>query len=150
MAIQLTSLLQHANTVAGSGQKDQAIYIKQDGSISKDSGLAQIKHPTADQKKTENQATLEAFKQAIIEENPMYESLLTGEGADYDLATFFTTKHQQGTPLTAKDVQTVKGLMDMAYATSIGKMLAGADMLHGMDATSFAWFCVGGACRLPR
>ena len=143
MAIQLTSLLQHANTVAGSGQKDQAIYIKQNGSISKDSGLAQIKHPTADQKKTENQATLEAFKQAIIEENPMYESLLIGEGADYDLATFFTTKHQQGTPLTAKDVQTVKGLMDMAYATSIGKMLAGADMLHGMDATSFAWFCVG-------
>lgn len=143
MAIELTNLLQHANTVASSGHENQAIYIKQDGTISKDSGLAHIKRPSADQKKAENQATLEAFKQALIEENPLYESLLTGEGADYDLAKFFTTKHEQGSPLTAKDVRTVKGLMDMAYATSIGKMLAGADMLRGMDATSFAWYCVG-------
>lgn len=143
MAIELTNLLQHANTVASSGHEDQTIYIKQDGTISKDSGLAHIKRPTADQKKTENQATLEAFKQAMIDENPMYESLLSGEGADRDLVNFFTTKHQQGTPLTAKDVQTAKLLMDMAYATSIGKMLVGADMLHGMDATGFAWFCVG-------
>ena len=143
MAIQLTSLLQHANTVAGSGHGDQPIYIKQDGSISKDSGLAHIRRPSDDQKKAENQASLEAFKQALIEDNPLYESLLSGEGANQDLAKFFTTKQAQGTPLTAKDVQTVKGMLDMAQATSIGKMLVGADMLHGMDATSFAWFCVG-------
>lgn len=148
MPIELTKLLQHANTVVGSGDQDQSIYIKQDGSISKDSGLAHIKRPSSEQKRTENQATLEAFKKALIDENPVYDNLLTGDNADKDLVNFFTTKHQQGTPLTARDVQMVKGLMDMAYATTIGKTLVGANMLHGLDATGFAWFCMGSGLKL--
>ncbi len=138
MAIQLTNLLQHANTVGAGGHGDQQIHIREDGSISERSGLGFFKRMFSSSAKTqENQASLQAFRQAIAND-PTYAAQLESE----QVATFFRDKQAAGTPLTAKDVQTVQQMLDLNHAQDVGHELAGTQ-LGELDATGFAWFCVG-------
>lgn len=139
MAIELTTLLQHANSV-GVDQADNAkIFIREQGDISDKSGLGFFKrHFSSSARAAENRATVQAFQQAIAA-HPQYAAFLENE----QVARFFQDKQTQGTPLTARDVQQVKVMLGMAHADGVGQDLTARGLIPHLDATGFAWFCVG-------
>jgi hypothetical protein len=142
MAVQLTTLLQHANTVgAGPQADDKPIFINKRGDISGQSGLGFFqRHFSSSARTAENRASLDAFHSALMENEGYRSQLENGQG---DVARFFQTKHEQGTPLTAREVRQVKTMLEMENAGNVGRELAGSGVIHEQGATSFAWFCVG-------
>jgi hypothetical protein len=140
MAIELTTLLQYANNVGVSGQKDdKQIFISEQGDISGKSGLGFFKrHFSSSARMQENRATLQAFEEAISA-NPRYRTQLKSD----QVARFFKTKHDQGTPLTARDVKVVRDMLEIEKVAEIGGELVELGLIPNLDATGFAWFCVG-------
>ena len=144
MALELTTLLQHANTVGADQADKQQIFINNQGDISGKTGLGFFKrHFSTSAKLEENRATLQAFQDAILAD-PRYHAQLGTE----QVSRFFQTKHEQGAPLTAQDVQTVKTMLDIENATEIGIGLAESGLIPDLDALGFAWFCVGNGMNL--
>ncbi|MCL1890261.1 MAG: hypothetical protein FWF99_07175, partial [Desulfovibrionaceae bacterium] len=139
MAIDLTSVVQHANTFPSGQEGNKQIFIRQ-GAIAEKSGLNIFQRLfSSSAKLEENRATLEAFRESIAA-NPKYRALLeTSE----PLARFFQTKHAQGKPLTAREVQQVKIALDMDTITGVGRDLVERGLIPNLDATGFAWFCMG-------
>jgi hypothetical protein len=142
MAVQLTSLLQHADNVGTGPQADnKPIFINTRGDISGKSGLGFFqRHFSSSAGKAENRASLDAFHAALTG-NERYRGQL--ENRDGEIARFFRTKHEQGTPLTAREVRQVKTALDMENAAKVGREFAGRGVIPAEDAMSFAWFCAG-------
>ena len=144
MAIELTTLLQHANSVGASQADSKDIFITEQGDISGKTGLGFFKrHFSTSAKQEENRATLQAFQNAILAD-PKYRTQLETE----QVARFFQTKHDQGTPLTARDVQVVKNMLEIEHIADIAKEQIAPDLTPGLDAVGFAWFCVGKGIKL--
>ena len=138
MAVDLNTILQHVG-VPGSGlAEDKPVYITRQGDISTKSGLGFLqRHFSSSSKIAENHATLETFKNSIME-NPKYRTYLESE----PLPRFFLTKHQEGTPLTAREIQDVKLTLDLEKTGKVGRELAELGVIPENDSRSFAWFCV--------
>ena len=116
MAVELTTLVQHANAVGANQDAGKHIYINQQGDISGKSGLGFFKRLFSSSAKTqENRATLEAFKESIYAHPKYRKHLETHE----PLERFFRTKQQQGTPLTSRDVREVKSMLDTARSQEL-------------------------------
>lgn len=139
MAIELTTILQHANNVVVRQADDKQMYINDQGDISGRSGLSFFKrHFSSSARTEENRATLQAFQESIAA-NPKYRTQLESE----QVVRFFQTKREQGTPLTAWAVQQVKAMLDIEKTSEIGAELVELGLIPNLDATGFAWFCVG-------
>ena len=144
MTIELTTVLQHANTVGTSQADSKKIFINDQGNISEKSGLGFFKrHFSTSAKQEENRATLQAFQDAILAD-PKYRTQLETE----QVTRFFQTKREQGTPLTARDVQFVGALLEIEKVTEVGEELAGLGLIPDLDALGFSWFCVGKGMKL--
>ena len=139
MAIDLTNVVQHANTFPSGQEGDKQIFIRQ-GAIAEKSGLNIFQRLfSSSAKLEENRATLEAFRESIAA-NPKYRALLeTSE----PVARFFQAKHAQGKPLTAREVQQVKITLDMGKIDGVGRDLVERGLLPNLDATGFTLFCMG-------
>ncbi|MDR1360089.1 MAG: hypothetical protein LBJ82_03815 [Deltaproteobacteria bacterium] len=140
MAVQLTNLFQHANNV-GTGQAtdNKQIFINAQGDISGRSGLGFFqRHFSASARAEENRATVDAFRTALLGDARYRDQM-----GSANVTRFFHSKLEHGTPLTAREVQQAKTMLDMRNAASVGRELAAGGAIHPMDANSFAWFCVG-------
>ena len=139
MAIELTQLLQHANAVGSDQASHVQIFVNTQGDISGKSGLSFFKrHFSSSAREQENRATLEFFRQSL-QNDPKYSMQLQTKQVD----RFFQTKHAQGTPLTAQDVQHVNLMLALENAEKVGGELVDLTIIPKFDAAGFAWFCVG-------
>ncbi|MDR2725278.1 MAG: hypothetical protein LBC90_04270, partial [Candidatus Adiutrix sp.] len=119
----------------GNMKPDQTLYLRQDDTLGKASGLGRLARLFSGPRQAENRASVERLKQAVAS-HPEFKNLLS----DSAIKHFFTQKLASGTALTVGEVEALKADLDTLNTLQVGRALVRSGVLPEGFAKDFAIF----------